>query len=238
MSGNNRALAGVIAGAVALSLAWGVSASADDSSDRAAVGTVADRASAGKPALNRSERKLVKKLAKRMARRQIRKQAPKLRVASAATADNAVNAINATNAVHAAAADMATNAQNAANAAKVGGLDVKKFSVVVPSGGAPAQIASHQGFTVTASCAAGAPELRAAAAPTGGRLRSARIDNNEVVLTTGTSNLGSLGMIGGGSPLGSLTAEYVSPSGQVVNLWVGYRDDGPGCAFFGNYMFG
>lgn len=226
---NNRAFAGVTVAALALTLAWSAAAAAGPTPESA-------RAASG---LTKAEKREVKKIAKKMAARQVRRLAPGLSVASAKTAGSAQTAVSAQSAAHALTADMATNAQTAVNAGTVGGINVRKINAVIAPDGAPVVVISDEGFTLTASCTAGAADL-VAASTAGGRLRSADIDNNEVVSTEGSNNVSATGLSirAGGDGRGSLTMEFVSTSGKVINAWVGYRNDAPGCAYFGNYMVG
>lgn len=225
---SSRTLASVLVAATGLSLAWGVNAQAES-----------QQMSAQLAALDKAETKAVAKIAKKVAKAQIKKAAPTLTVAKATTADTATNATNATNAqnaAHATSADMATNAQNAANAAKVGGLDVKKVNLAVADDAADVAVLSTSGLTINASCDGGVPRL--VATGSGGRLRSAALNGDDSVWTNGSSNLASVNLLNGTSFIGSVTAEYVSPTGAVVNVWLGFREDSPDCVFFGNYMVG
>lgn len=227
---NTRALAGVTVAALGLTLGVSVAATGYPAQQEARAG-----------ALSKAETRAVKKIAKKIAVRQVRRLAPGLSVASAKTADTATSAQTANTANTANMATMATTAQSAANAATVGGIDVKKINTVIPADGAPAALVPVDGFTLTASCAAGVVDVRAASSVPGGRLRSAAIDTNEVVATQGSNSVSESGFsltVPAGASLGSLTLEFVSASGKVVNAWVGYRNDAPGCAYFGNYMVG
>lgn len=233
---NRRGLAGVVVAGLALSLTGGTAIALSSSDAPQASSAQSQQAS-----LTKAEKKVVKKIALKMAAKQVTKMAPNLSVAKAKSADTATSATSAQNAVHATTADMATNAQNAANAAKVGGLDVKKINTVIAPGGPNVVLIDSDGFTLTASCAAGVVDVVAASSVPGGRLRSADIDNNETVSTQGSNDLSAAGFsihVPGGDGRGSLTMEFVSASGQVINAWIGYRNDAPGCAYFGNYMVG
>ena len=233
---STRALAGIMVAAIGLTVGLGASATGETAQREARAG-----------ALSKAETKAVKKIAAKIAARQVKKLAPTLSVASAKTADTATsaqtaNTANSANTANTAnMANMATTAQTAVNAATVGGIDVKKINTVIPADGASVQVISAEGFTLTASCVAGVVDLVAASSVPGGRLRSADIDNNEAVGTEGTNSLSASGFsirTPGGDGRGSLTMEFVSASGKVVNAWIGYRNDAPGCAYFGNYMFG
>lgn len=245
MNMRNRSSASAGVAVAALGLSFGLGAAATAGSD-----ATTDRSA---PALSAAEKKVVKKLAVRIAKREITRAAPTLSVGSAKTAESATRAATAGRAdlatratsadlaTRAISADLATTAQNAANAAKVGGLDVRKINTVVPANGAPARLVDAGGFSITATCAAGVVDLRAASTEPGGRLRFAAIDNNDDVYTNGDSNLGAAGTpltVPGGSSLGSVTLEFVSASGQVVNVWLAHRDDSVGCVYFGNYLMG
>lgn len=240
---DNRAIAGVAVAALGLSLAYGAAEAAGDGTDT----TAGQAASALSKAETRAVRKIATTIAKKQAAQQIKRAAPTLRVGSAARADladlatTATTAQQAQSALHATTADMATNAQNAVHAAKVGGLDVKKINTLIAPDAATVKVIDTAGFTLTASCATGAVDLVAASTVPGGRLRSADIDNNEVVSTQGSNDLSEAGFSihgPGGDGRGSLTLEFVSASGVIVNAWIGYRNDAPGCVYFGNYMVG
>ena len=230
---STRALAGIMVAAIGLTVGLGASATGETAQRETRAG-----------ALSKAETKAVKKIAAKIAARQVKKLAPTLSVASAKTADTATSAqtANTANSANTAnMANMATTAQTAVNAATVGGIDVKKINAVIPADGASVQLISAEGFTLTASCVAGVVDLVAASSVPGGRLRSADIDNNEAVGTEGTNSLSASGFsirTPGGDGRGSLTMEFVSASGKVVNAWIGYRNDAPGCAYFGNYMVG
>jgi hypothetical protein len=74
------------------------------------------------------------------------------KVPSAAQADNATNATNATNANHATSADNATNANNAMT---VGGITVRKFSLIGNSPLGNQVILEVDGLQILASCTGG-----------------------------------------------------------------------------------
>jgi hypothetical protein len=222
---------GFLVAVTALVVALGGTAVAAQQDDAARAG----KSDAAAAALTKKQ---VKKIAKKQANKAITQRAPGLTVAKAALADNATNATNATKA---SLADNATNATNALNAAQVGSLNVKKFSVSVPSGAGSAVAVSEAGLTLRATCAASLPQLGATSSVAGSKIRALSVDDGETVYTNGTSDLSTFGTLPTISATtldwGSGFVEYTA-AGANVNVWLGYRVDGGVCNFYGNYISG
>jgi hypothetical protein len=205
---------GFLVATVALVLALGGTAVASQQNDAARAGSDA----AAAPLTKKQVKKIAKKIAKKEANKAITARAPGLTVAKAALADNATKA---------AMADTATNATNAANAAKVGNIEVVKFSVNIADDGPGVVLVNLSGLSLVATCPAGIPDLEAFA--NGGQLRHSTLDNGDNVSTGGTSNVSTTGSnamttVDG---LGNGFVEYTAPSGAVVTVLHGYRNDVP-----------
>jgi hypothetical protein len=136
------------------------------------------------------------------------------------------------------------SAATADSAGSVGGLQARKFAVVLPRGGAEQSIASVGGLSVLAACdTAGRPQVRAISAINDSELRSSiEVPTGS---TTGSSDLdvGEAVDLDQGRANGAGVISYSGSNGAVATVNLGFDaaptfGANPGCAVFGTAFGG